>query len=62
VKRIAGFVLVGIGVVMALTHIGAHLGNLTFLPTSGLQDLLIGYPMAAMLFLAGVILASRPVR
>ena len=61
-KRIVGFVLVGVGAVMALSHIWAHLGNLTFLPTTGLQDRLIGFPMAAMLFLAGVILASRPVR
>lgn len=60
--RIVGFSLVGIGVVMALTHIVAHLGHLRFLPTSGMQDLLIGFPMAGLLFLGGVVLASRPVR
>lgn len=60
--RITGFSLVGISLVMAVSHIIAHLGHLTFLPTSGMQDLLIGFPMAALLLVAGVVLASRPIR
>lgn len=60
--RITGFSLVGIGLAMAASHIIAHLGHLRFLPTSGTQDLLIGFPMAALLVLAGVVLAGRPIR
>ncbi|PXY28250.1 LPXTG cell wall anchor domain-containing protein [Prauserella muralis] len=59
VWRIAGFIIMGIGVVMTLVHIVVHLGRLQFLPTTGLQDLLTGYPMAGLLFIAGVLLVSR---
>ena len=47
--------VVVVGVVMAVVHIGAHLGRLHLL---GYQDLLIGYPMAAILVLAGVVLVG----
>lgn len=60
--RVVGFVLMAVGVVMAVVHIGAHLGNFSLLPTVGLQDLLIGWPMAAVLFLVGAVFASRRVR
>lgn len=54
-RRAVGWVLVAVGVVMAVVHIGAHLGRLHLL---GYQDLLIGYPMAAILVLAGVVLVG----
>lgn len=49
-RRIAGWALVGIGTVMALVHMITHLGKLQII---GMQDLLIGYPMAAVLILVG---------
>ena len=62
VGRIFGFILMAVGVVMALVHIGAHLGNFSLLPTVGLQDLLIGWPMAGVLFIIGGVFASRRIR
>lgn len=62
VVRVAGFVLMGVGVVMAIVHIGAHLGKFSLLPTVGLQDLLIGWPMAGVLFLIGGVFAGRRFR
>ena len=62
VGRVFGFVLMGIGVVMAVVHIGAHLGNFSLLPTVALEDLLIGWPMAGVLFIIGGVLASRRLR
>lgn len=58
IGRAVGFALVGLGVVMAAVHIFAHLGNFSLLPTPAMDDLLIGWPMAAILFLIGVIPAA----
>ncbi|KDE97108.1 conserved hypothetical protein [uncultured Mycobacterium sp.] len=49
--RVAGWVLKGIGTVMAVIHTITHLGRLRII---GMQDLLIGYPIAAVLILAGL--------
>jgi hypothetical protein len=49
-RRILGWVLVALGVLMAAVHMVSHLGRLKIV---GYQDLLIGYPMAAVLVLAG---------
>ena len=54
-RRIGGWVLVGIGAVMAVVHMITHLGRLQII---GMQDLLIGYPMAAVLILAGFLLVG----
>jgi hypothetical protein len=54
-RRIAGWALVGIGAVMAVVHMITHLGRLQII---GMQDLLIGYPMAAVLTLAGFLLVG----
>ena len=59
IRRIAGFSLIGIGAVMALVHVVVHLGGLQYLPTTGLQDLLTGYPMAGLLAVAGGVIVSR---
>lgn len=59
IVRVAGFALMVVGVVMAVAHIGAHLGNVQMVP---LQDLLIGWPLAGVLFIAGGVLASRQLR
>jgi len=54
--RAGGIVLIAVGIVMAVVHIGAHLGDFTLLP---LQDLLIGWPMAGVLVIFGLVLAGR---
>lgn len=58
-RRAAGWVLVALGVVMAVVHMISHLGRLQLL---GYQDLLIGYPTAAVLVLAGVVLIGSTAR
>jgi hypothetical protein len=54
-RRIAGWLLVAIGAVMAVIHMITHLGRLRII---GLQDLLIGYPMAGVLILGGFLLVG----
>lgn len=49
-----GYGLMAIGVVVAAVHVLAHAEVFGGQP-SGATDLLVGYPMAALLFLAGVI-------
>ncbi len=50
-RVLGGWALVGIGgAVMAVVHMITHLGRLRII---GLQDLLLGYPMAALLILVG---------
>ncbi|TPW92137.1 hypothetical protein FKW78_24615 [Mycolicibacterium fortuitum] len=53
--RAAGWSLVGIGGVMAVAHVVTHLGRLHI---AGYQDLLLGYPMAGLLTLAGFIVVG----
>ncbi|MEO8222845.1 MAG: hypothetical protein ABI563_18925 [Specibacter sp.] len=52
-----GQVIMAVGVLVGLSHWIAHLA-LTGGPP-GMQDLLIGYPTAAALLIAGAILAGR---
>ena len=54
-RRVAGWLLVGIGAIMAVVHMVTHLGRLHLL---GYQDLLVGYPMAAVLVLGGFLLVG----
>ncbi len=54
-RRIAGWVLVAVGAAMAVIHMITHLGRLRII---GLQDLLIGYPMAGVLILGGFLLVG----
>lgn len=49
-RRVLGWLLVGVGSVMGVVHLLTHLGRWQII---GLQDLLLGYPMAAVLVLAG---------
>lgn len=53
VRRAVGSLLVVVGAAMAVAHLIAHLANM---PVVGLQDLLIGFPMAAMLVIIGLLL------
>ena len=54
-RRASGWALVGIGAVMAVIHMIAHLGRWQII---GSQDLLIGYPMAGALILGGLLLVG----
>jgi len=54
-RKIVGWLFVAVGSVMAVVHIVAHLGRLNMV---GQQDLLLGYPMAAALVLAGFLLVG----
>ncbi|ORX15909.1 hypothetical protein AWC31_00520 [Mycolicibacterium wolinskyi] len=53
--RAAGWSLVSVGAVMALAHVVTHLGRLHIV---GYQDLLLGYPTAAVLMLAGFVIVG----
>ncbi|WP_336882821.1 hypothetical protein [Rhodococcus globerulus] len=58
-----GWILVGIGAVMALLHVITHLGQLHLLSSVGWQDLLLGYPMAFLIAGLGflcVLARARP--
>ena len=60
-RLILGWSIVALGITVGVTHMITHLGNLRYLPTVGMQDLLMGYPVAAVLVLAGVLVISmRP--
>ena len=56
-RRIFGWSLVALAVVVGVTHWLAHLDVLY--KATGLSDLAIGYPMAALLGIAGAIVLSR---
>lgn len=58
VLKAAGWALMAVGVIMALAHMVEHLGRLQLM-SEGLQDLLIGYPMAGLLFVAGLVMIGR---
>jgi hypothetical protein len=57
-RRIAGWSLVGLAVVVFSTHLLSHLGFYSF-ASSGIQDLVAGYPMAGLLGVAGAIVLSK---
>ena len=55
-----GWVVLMAGVVIGATHVVIHLGQLRFLPSAGGPDLAVGYPMAMVLALVGLMMiASR---
>lgn len=61
-RRLLGWLLVVVGSVMAAVHLVTHLGRWQII---GLQDLLLGYPMAGVLALAGFMLvgwSAQPLR
>lgn len=57
-KQIARWVLVGLGLLVGGSHVITHLGSFQVLPSTGWQDLVMGYPMAGILVLAGIVLLS----
>lgn len=56
-RQIWGVGLLILGAVVFLQHLVSHMGFYTVLPGS-LDDLLIGYPTAGVLVLAGLLLVS----
>lgn len=52
-RRTVGSLVVVVGSAMAVAHLIAHLANMGVI---GAQDLLIGFPMAVVLILVGVLL------
>lgn len=57
--RIAGWALVSLGVLVGGSHVVTHLGYFQVLPNVGFQDLLMGYPVAGVLVIGGIVLLSR---
>ena len=55
-RRFLAGALIAIGVFVVFSHVFVHLANIQWLPTTGLQDLVTGYPMGAVLIVLGLIL------
>jgi len=57
-KKMAGWVLVAIGLLVAGSHLVTHLGYFTVMSPPLLQDAVMGYPTAAVLAFIGVVLLN----
>ena len=57
-RRTIGWVLVGLGVVVGVSHWLTHLGAWDF-ALQGIEDLVAGYPMAVLLGIGGAVVLSR---
>lgn len=57
-KQVSGWVLVGLGLLVGGSHVITHLGYFQVLPSVRWQDLVMGYPMAGVLVVAGGVLLS----
>ena len=57
-RRITGWIFVSLGLLVAGSHVVTHLGGFQVLPRVELQDWLMGYPVAGIIFLGGIILLS----
>jgi di/tricarboxylate transporter len=57
-RRTIGWVLVGLGVVVGVSHWLTHLGAWDF-ASQGIEDLVAGYPMAVLLGIGGAVVLSR---
>jgi hypothetical protein len=55
----AGQALMAAGVALALEHVAAHLGAFGAAAPSGTVDLLFGWPMASVIFMAGGVMAGQ---
>jgi hypothetical protein len=58
VRRTIGWVLVGLGIVVGMSHWLTHIGAWDF-ASQGVEDLVAGYPMAALLAIGGAIVLSQ---
>ncbi len=57
-RRILGWSLVALGVVVGLQHLVAHLGFFNVI-SPGVDDIVAGYPLAGLLGIAGAIVLSK---
>jgi hypothetical protein len=57
-RRVIGWTLVALGVVVGVQHLLHHMGFWT-LVSPGVDDLIAGYPLAAILGVGGAILLSK---
>lgn len=57
--RRIGFVLIGLGVALALEHAAAHLGAFGRAQPPALIDLTLGWPLASVIVLVGVCMAGQ---
>ncbi len=57
-RRVLGWSLVALGVVVGLQHLVAHLGFFNVI-SPGVDDLVVGYPLAGLLGIAGAIVLSK---
>ena len=57
-RRVLGWSVVALGVLIGVQHLMHHLGFFTLI-SPGWDDLVAGYPLAAILGIAGAILLSR---
>jgi hypothetical protein len=55
---VLGWVLVGLGVVVFVQHLVSHAGFFT-LVSPGVDDIIAGYPLAALLGVIGAVVLSR---
>lgn len=58
-RRIVGWALVGVAVIMAVGHWLAHIGWQPIPLSMGWQDLIIGYPMAGLLGMGAAIVLGQ---
>ena len=58
-RRFLAGALIILGLVVVVTHVFVHLGNVQWLPTTGMQDLLTGYPMGGLLIVLGFMALGR---
>lgn len=57
--RKIGFVLIVLGIALALEHAAAHLGAFGRAQPSALIDLTLGWPLAAVIVIVGMIMAGQ---
>ncbi len=57
-RRILGWTLVVLAIVVGVTHLMEHLGMFEF-ASPGVEDLAAGYPLAGVLGIAGAIVLSK---
>lgn len=57
-RRMIGWGLVGLGVVVGVSHWLTHLGAWDF-ASQGIEDVVAGYPMAVLLGIGGAVVLSR---
>ena len=58
-RRFLACALIMIGLVVVVSHVVVHLGNVRWMPITGMQDLLTGYPMGGILIVLGLMALGR---